>query len=614
MVHIISVEIIRKCCNIIHDKRRDMRMKKRALFLIVFVIVMLFSVPAHAENVFANRDQVNVYTEPSTDSAVKKVLRGGESVMLLEYMGEWTQIAFAASDGPDMGYVQSLDVVYVMPSQYCNHQWSNWSIQYEPSCTQPGMLIRDCPVCGIGETQEIPALGHTFGTWTVTREATCTSEGLRSLKCQVCGYEETQVIEKAPHTFENWTVSKQATCTAEGERFRRCFICGYEEKQIIDRLPHSYGNWTVLKYPSCTEEGKQKHTCTVCGYESTETIAKIPHDFEWKILEEATDHSVGIRTNVCKSCGYTEQKVSFDPEGTLRRGDRSEDVRELQQLLVDQAYLNAGGADGVFGGGTEKAVMKFQDDQGLTPDGVAWPQTRKRLQHEFGDWTVVEVMTRETPGERVRKCKDCSYEQHEVIAMEPYFERGRRGDDVRAAQQMLTAAGYDAGAYDGIYGGKFDSAFSEFAKANELEFTEGKVLPSQIDALVGCWIKTLPEEKWKGESSMNTPVDLALTINTAEGTQESDEIITCSWSLTNMGEQECVFLSLLLSFGDDPDFRKDDYVMALDGATLQANCGNSVSGSFTVNRDWGEGNLNFAALAVSEQTGETWLSNIESSV
>ena len=63
--------------------------------------------------------------------------------------------------------------------------------------------------------------------------------------------------------------------------------------------------------------------------------------------------------------------MSYDPEGTLRRGDRGEEVREVQQLLADMDYLSAGGADGIFGAGTEKAITEFQNDQGLTPDGVA---------------------------------------------------------------------------------------------------------------------------------------------------------------------------------------------------------------------------------------------------
>ena len=38
-------------------------------------------------------------------------------------------------------------------------------------------------------------------------------------------------------------------------------------------------------------------------------------------------------------------------------------------------------------------------DQGLNPDGVAWPQTIKRLHHDFGPWEVITPLTRSVDGE-----------------------------------------------------------------------------------------------------------------------------------------------------------------------------------------------------------------------
>ena len=55
---------------------------------------------------------------------------------------------------------------------------------------------------------------------------------------------------------------------------------------------------------------------------------------------------------------------------------------------------------------------------------------------------------------------------------------------------------------------------------------------------------------------------------------------------------EANFAALLLTFGDTPDFRQDNLVMALDGFELKPNAANSVSGSFTADADWDEGDLN----------------------
>ena len=62
---------------------------------------------------------------------------------------------------------------------------------------------------------------------------------------------------------------------------------------------------------------------------------------------------------------------------TLRHGDRSQDVRVLQQRL------NLAGAslfvDGLFGDATENAVRAYQSKVGLVADGIAGPKTLAAL-------------------------------------------------------------------------------------------------------------------------------------------------------------------------------------------------------------------------------------------
>lgn len=67
----------------------------------------------------------------------------------------------------------------------------------------------------------------------------------------------------------------------------------------------------------------------------------------------------------------------------LREGDRSDDVRRLQQALHDRGVTDASGRavliDGDFGACTGEAVRRFQRSQGLEADGVAGPDTWKAL-------------------------------------------------------------------------------------------------------------------------------------------------------------------------------------------------------------------------------------------
>jgi len=67
------------------------------------------------------------------------------------------------------------------------------------------------------------------------------------------------------------------------------------------------------------------------------------------------------------------------PEGaTLRPGDESEDVSQVQAALVELGY-STGGVDGKFGPATEQAVRDFQTDSGLEADGAVGPATLAAL-------------------------------------------------------------------------------------------------------------------------------------------------------------------------------------------------------------------------------------------
>ena len=536
-------------------------MKRLLVILMALILMAALSLPALAADVRRTNKSVKVYEDTSTHSEVLEKIGKGKKVLIEEDYGSWVGILVESPEGGQMmGYIQSKYLE-------CDHNWTDWVVKRKASCTKAGLRIRECTICGKEQTKEIEKLGHDYGKWTVIRTATCARDGLRVRTCKRCGYEE----EK---TF---------------------------------REDHTYAAWVITKQPTCTAVGTRQRTCQVCGHVDTQEIEKVPHDLEYRIIVEATDHSSGTRAAVCKNCGYTEKATSYDPEGTMRRYDRGENVYQLQQLLVDQGYLNAGGADGIFGGGTEKALIKFQTEQGLTPDGIAWPQTQRRLSHDFGPWETVRAMTRTEPGQRRRVCKDCNYEQVETIEAGDVIERGARGEHVRALQQILKQLGYNAGGFDGIYGKRLDSAFTDFDADHGLTFEQGTVRPADLDALLNAWFAT--GIGTLSEGGAESPVNMALTINPASDDLTDTDVTTYTWSLTNLGSKKCMFTAILLTYGDNPDFTHDNMVMVIDGEELKANVGNSLTGSFKVANSWGAGNLNFAAMAVDEETGRKWLSN-----
>lgn len=69
--------------------------------------------------------------------------------------------------------------------------------------------------------------------------------------------------------------------------------------------------------------------------------------------------------------------VLMKDKPVLRRGNRGEEVRELQTLLSDKGYTVL--VDGIFGDKTYEAVKAYQADHGLQVDGVVGSKTWDKL-------------------------------------------------------------------------------------------------------------------------------------------------------------------------------------------------------------------------------------------
>ena len=76
---------------------------------------------------------------------------------------------------------------------------------------------------------------------------------------------------------------------------------------------------------------------------------------------------------------YSEGEIPVETvKPVLRKGDRGDNVRELQERLNELGY-DCGTADGVFGTRTFNALVCFQTDAGIDPDGACGPVTRRAL-------------------------------------------------------------------------------------------------------------------------------------------------------------------------------------------------------------------------------------------
>lgn len=115
-------------------------------------------------------------------------------------------------------------------------------------------------------------------------------------------------------------------------------------------------------------------------------------------------------------------------------------VEELQRLLLVKGYA-VGEIDGINGPNTTAAIVQFQKDHGLEPDGIAGPLT----------WAAL---------------KNVSVEEEETA--EPQLSYGDTGTYVAKLQRMLNERGYECGAADGIFGKKTIEAVVAFQQSKGL--------------------------------------------------------------------------------------------------------------------------------------------------
>jgi len=157
------------------------------------------------------------------------------------------------------------------------HSWSEWIIDKQPTCTEPGHRHRFCTRYQNDphtEGQAIPAIGHKY-TETILPPS-CGKSGKKTYTCTHCGhtYSEPLGVASAHHYIES--VIKEPGCEHDGEKLFACETCEDSYTEIIPALGHSFGEWVVDKEPTEHEEG---HRYKICRHDSSfiieETLCKL---------------------------------------------------------------------------------------------------------------------------------------------------------------------------------------------------------------------------------------------------------------------------------------------------------------------------------------------------
>ena len=123
----------------------------------------------------------------------------------------------------------------------------------------------------------------------------------------------------------------------------------------------------------------------------------------------------------------------------LRLGDTGAGVAEVRARLAHLGLLRTPVSGEDFDDDLDRAVRAFQQERGLTVDGIVGPATYRRL--EEARWQLGDRVLRYTPGHLMA------------------------GDDVAELQRRLSELGFDAGRVDGAFGHRTDAALRDFQRS-----------------------------------------------------------------------------------------------------------------------------------------------------
>ncbi len=164
-------------------------------------------------------------------------------------------------------------------------------------------------------------------------------------------------------------------------------------------------------------------------------------------------------SGACSSTGAAATLPFPTSEGApvqlYRLGDRGPAVADVQATLLGLGLLPAVPPEPVFDAATDRALRHFQQERGLSVDGLVGPETYRALaaaRWKLGD-RLLSLATR-------------------------YFV----GDDVAALQERLLELGFNAGRADGVFGPRTERALKGLQKEYGL-LADGTCGPATLRAL-----------------------------------------------------------------------------------------------------------------------------------
>ena len=259
------------------------------------------------------------------------------------------------------------------------HTWVKQNIP--ATCEKGEMEVEKCSVCGeTKETQISDPLGHDYGEWKVTKEPTCTKYGTKKRICKRCNEYEIDVIDPTGHQHTKIIDQKKATCEEKGysgdlycEDCRLIIQLGHD----IAATGHTWDDGEITKEPTQTATGIKTYTCKTCHKTRTETIPMLKghHWDKGTVTKEPTCTEPGEMTYHCtdedcnesytetiKATGHQHTKLINKKDATCEEKGYSGDTycEDCKQIIKTGKTINQTGHD--WDKGTVKKAATCESD------------------------------------------------------------------------------------------------------------------------------------------------------------------------------------------------------------------------------------------------------------
>lgn len=159
----------------------------------------------------------------------------------------------------------------------------------------------------------------------------------------------------------------------------------------ICRQPGGPGCPDLVSHPECLADDPELGVRDVFAQWKLKGLSRYAQRQEWETLSDVLN--TGNANDSVKPFGLPRRlrataralaiwpdeagdisPAKSDAPAVMRQGDRNGEVKRLQERLIELGY-GPGPADGTFGVLTTRAVVAFQAEHDLKPDGIAGPRT-----------------------------------------------------------------------------------------------------------------------------------------------------------------------------------------------------------------------------------------------